>query len=324
MLRLFFILLLVSAATGVSAQDAAVIQLPFDIELNKPITVKHRLILSKDRTTSVTEETNILIPLSVDENELTFSVETQDGDLVRSEGVPRFIEPVMLELSKRKKGLKYQYSADTTGTPSHLKNPDAVQAFMKGMQNELMSWCHRFIADNNLSDREHSVLNRVADNTLSRYLTKDLGQLNRLVLGPTTVMFFPTGRQLYLDYVTEVKSVRYFEPGKTYFHMADKWVVDGYDLKKGLVKVSFKQALDPQEFQKFLTRMEKSLTERYGEELREEIETELDKFRKLSLNRTGRYTIDLGSGLPIKGEVVSEQIFFDKLEIEELYFTMSY
>lgn len=324
MTRLTSILVFIFLACAANAQDAAVIQLPFNLEPNKPFTIEHRLVRSKARATTVTNETNKITLKHQADGTAVFEVENMGGDLERVEGVPRFLEPILLQLTKRTAGLTYEYEADATGVPIRVKSPDAIRSFMTNMQTHLQDWSKDFAETAELSDRERGVMDRVAEQTVAPYLNDNSEKLSRFLLGPFQVMFYPTGRQLYLDYVTEVPSARYFEPGQTFFHTTDSWKLESYDLNEGIITVSFNQKLNQEKFGAFLERYGETLRAQHGEDMDQEVNAELEKYRQLALNRAGRYVIDLGTGLPVSGEVISEQVFFDNLEIEEIYFTIKH
>lgn len=321
MFRFAAILVLIAFTFATKAQDAAVIQLPFNLETNKPFTIEHRLVRSKERATTVTKETNKITLKQNTGSTTIFEVENMGGGLERVEGVPRFLEPILLQLTKRTAGLTYEYAADGTGTPMRINTPGAVRRFMQTMQTGLQGWSKDFAQTAELSERERGVMDRVSEQTIAPYLSEEDDRLSRFLLGPFQMMFYPTGRQLYLDYVTEVPSARYFEPGQTFFHTTDSWKLESYDLNEGLITVSFSQKLNAEKFELFLTRYGNTLRAQYGEDMNQEVNSELEKYRQLALNRAGRYVIDLGTGLPVSGEVISEQIFFDNLEIEEIYFS---
>lgn len=327
MFRIFAAFCIFFCTIGVAAQDVETRQLPFNLELNRPITVNTHTKQIQGNVSFTFSETMVLEALRTEEGAVIYKAETVAADVDSIEGLPDALSslaPLMEKLAVDAVGMEFEYSADATGYPSQLTEHKQVNRFMKKMGKDLKKWLKKFGREQKLNKQQVALMNQMADQQIAPFLTDDIEELSRMVLEEGQLMFSATGRELYVGYYTEFKGTRYFEPGQAYFYTKDSWLLDTYDEDAGEAIVTWEQTLDPEEFDGFLQRYQAVLLEQNGPERQAAIDAQVEKYRQLQLNRSATFTIDLTTGLPKSGTIVSNQEFSGEAEQQELSFTMEY
>ena len=313
---------------GVSAQeDIETRQLPFNLELNRPITVKVAMKQTQGPVTFTYTETTLLEALRTEENAVIYKAETVAANVDSIEGLPDALSslaPLMEKLATEAVGMEFEYAADATGYPNQLTEHKQINRFMKKMGKGLKKWVKKFGREQDLDKQQIAFMNQLADQEIAPFLTDNIEELSRMVLEEGQLMFSATGREFYVGYYTEFKGTRYFEPGETYFYTTDSWLLDTYDEDAGEAIVTWEQTLDSEEFDGFLQRYHDLLLEQNGPEKQAAIDAQVEKYRQLELNRNATFTIDLTTGLPKSGTIFSSQKFSGEAEQQELSFTMEY
>lgn len=326
MIRFFAAIAAVFVSTVVAAQEAEPesIQLPFDIEMGKTLTLNTTLTQEEGGARLVATETAELTPLKVDGDKVLYRYKTTGADLVSAEGMPPFMLPLLEKMAAESKGLSFEYAADATGYPDTLTKYKRITKFMQGVGQDLVEWAKKYAVSEGLTGQQATILAGAIQQSIAPYMTEDVDSLSRLVLEEGQIIFSATARTMYPGYYSQSKGTRFFLPGNAYFYTDDNWALESYDEDAGQAVITWDSTLHPQEYEAFLTRYHANLTEENGPEMAEAIETEINKYRNLKLTRTGRYTIDLSNGLPGEGSVRSETIWEGNTEVETIDFTLNY
>ena len=115
--------------------------------------------------------------------------------------------------------------------------------------------------------------------------------------------------------------LRYFKDSNIYLETKDTWQIDFLDEEKGIAKISWWSKLDPEKHQEFLGRLRTSLEGQYNAH---QIGQIVDIWAKTELDREGGYEIDIKTGLPVSGRVVSKRFFEGKTTEEIIDFTAEF
>jgi|GEM_PF-1459380 len=326
-LLLAALLLLLGGFLPAAAQDEeepVQIQMPFNVEMGKPIKVKLKYTMQQGPASMTAIETVELTPLKAEGDQVIYRAKSVESDLLDLQGMPPLIGDVVMQVAEASKGLTYEYAADGTGYPLELTETKEIKKLMKKARKALKKWAKEFSKANDLDKQQRKQVIALTEQSLLEAFPEEEEALNRTVLESGQLVFYPTGRWLYRDYYTEIKTSRYFEPGEAYFHTIDSWQLVSYDEAKGEAVVQFDQYLNDDEYQGFLGRYKNMLMEQYGESEEDSINELVEKYRQMQMTRKGEYVIDLTSGLPKSGTVRSEQTFDGNTEVETIEFTMGY
>ena len=302
-------------------EELATIQLPFAVEMGKPITFNMKYTESMEGASFVVLEEVLITPLRVEGDSVIYKAVSKGASVESMEGLPSGMDELMQELIKQSSGLSYEYSADNTGYPVALVESKDVKAFMKKMVKSMKRWFKKFAKSEKMNKRKKAQLNTVLDQSVAPFLTKDNEKLSRLVLETGELAFAGTGRKLYVDYQTVFDNTRYFEDGEIYMHIQDHWQVDEQSDEAGTISISMTSMLHPEEFPKFIEELKASLK---GEYTDEQIVYIVDVWSKMKLNRSASYIFDAKTGLPLSGTITSEVFFEGKPESQEIKFTSTY
>ncbi|TNE62404.1 MAG: hypothetical protein EP335_12490 [Alphaproteobacteria bacterium] len=332
---LFSAAALLFAAIPATAQDQAdapaeaappetVIQLPFDIELKRPMTVDVTYTYEKAGASIEARERIRLTALKKAEDHMVFSAVSEGGSLEKAEGLPPYLQGTLEKITADMGGLSYEYKTDLSGFPSELTKAKDVRKFVAKLGKAMEKWAGKFGKEQKLSADQIAQVQGFAKAWVEPFLADDPAELSRLILDGGQLMFFGTGRELYVNYFTLSQSTRYFEPGKAWFEVTEEWEVTELDEEAGRATLYFRQSLSPEKYQAFLGRLRDMLVKQNGADRQKEIDAYVANYEALQLNREGEYVMDLKTGLPLSGHVIEEQVFQGQRELESMRFALAY
>ncbi len=225
MTRIFAGIIAVFFSVSVWAQDEETKTLPFEIDLKKSIIVESTTTQTQGAFIGVFKDTTRLTPKKRQDDMVIFEAETIEAEMVSVEGVPPFLTELLENVTADAKGLKFQYAADATGYPTKLTKYKKISSFMKKMGRGLKKWAKKFGKSKGLNDQQFAVMNGFIDQSIAPFMSDDPEKLALVVLEQPQMMFFATGRELYVDYYTELKGTRYFKEGQAHFYklIAGSW-----------------------------------------------------------------------------------------------------
>lgn len=302
-------------------QEPATIQLPFAVEMAKPIKFSIKYTEKIGEVSFVVSEETLITPLRADGEAVIYKAESKSAAVESSQGLPPGLDALMQELIKLSSGLTYEYSADHTGYPDALIESEEIKKFMKEMVNSLNGWYDEFAKAEGMSEQEKAQFQEVLDQSTAPFLTEDNEALSRLVLDEGMLIFAGTGRELYLGHQTIFVNTRFFEAGEIYMYVQDLWQVDEQDEEAGTVSISMSSSLHPEEFPKFIEELKAGLQGEYSD-----VETTyiVGVWNKMKLDRSASYVIDMKTGLPISGQITSEVFFEGESESQVIEFSSTY
>jgi len=324
--KFIFVLLIMVVAVPVAAQEITVEddkrygQLSYNLPLNHPITINITYKTNEGGAGLEATETVELTALRPDGDTVIYRAKTLAADLISVTGAPDMLKEALVEIGKSSIGMAYEYSADATGYPLEITDTRPVNKFIKKAGKSLKKWVKKFAKKNKLSKAERAQVMAIMDQSLVPFLSKDKEALSRLVLENPQLVFYGTGRGLYLDYYTGFDTARYLEDAEVNFHTVDEWAIDNWDAENGVAELSFTQKLNEEEFKAFLGRLRTALEA----ENNPNIETTIAAFRAIKMTREGSYKMDMKTGLPLSGTVTSNTFVNGKDETEIIDFTVKY
>lgn len=317
---------LLFSALPVAAQEITIVeekrhgQLHYNLPIGQPVTIE---ITYKTDTNGVVvelRETAELTALRPDGDNIVYRAKTLSAETVSMVGMPELLQETIAEIGGQAVGMSYEYAADATGYPLEIIDTTPINKFMKKARKSLKKWTKKFGKKHKLSKEQRTQVSAIVDQSLAPFMSTDKGALSQLVLESPQLIFYGTGRGLFLDYYTFYNSSRYLEVAEIDFNTLDEWAVQSWDLDKGIAEISFTQDLEKEEFEAFLGRLRTALEEQKAQN----IETTIAAFRAIKMTREGSYKMDMKTGLPISGTIVSKSFAEGKNETETIEFTVSY
>ncbi|SDD38783.1 hypothetical protein [Kordiimonas lacus] len=319
-------LLLIGGLLPATAQEEepASIEMPLSIEMEKPITMDVTYKMEQGPVSLTARETMTLTPLRTEGEQVIYRYKSLDSEFLDLQGMPPLFSNVLVQITDAAQGITYEYAADNTGYPLELTETKNIRKVIKQARKSLQKWAKSFAKENGLNKQQQAQVVAVTEQSLLEAFPEEDEALAAAVLEQGQMVFYGTGRSLYLDYYTEFNTTRYFAPGQATFHTIDSWQVVSYDEEKSEAVIRFDQYLNDEEFKGFLERLKPVLMEQNGPAQEAAVDALVEKYRLLQLNRQGEYVIDLVTGLPMSGTIRSEEIFDGNTEVETIEFTTKY
>lgn len=294
-------------------------QLQFNVPLNQPITINTSYKIDENGALVELSEVTELTALRVEGDNVVYRAKTTAANTISMTGVPPLMEETFAEIGEQAVGLSFEYIADATGYPLEITDTKPINKFMGKARKSLGKWIKKFSKKNKLSKAQRAQVSAIMDQSMAPYLSKDKATLSQLVLESPQLIFYGTGRGLYLDYYSVFNTVRYLEEAKINFHTIDEWVVNNWDAENGVAEIGFTQKINDEEFQAFLGRLRPALEAQKVPN----IETTMAAFGAIKMSREGSYKMDMKTGLPISGSITSKSFVDGKSKTETIDFTIS-
>ncbi|NVJ96929.1 MAG: hypothetical protein HWE25_02190 [Alphaproteobacteria bacterium] len=314
----------IHSAFAQEEETAETIEFPFIVEMKKPITLNTTYTMQNGPAHVSGNETVVLTPLKQKGDQVIYRYKSVDSELVKTDGLPPLFEELVAQIGAAATGVTYEYAADATGYPLELTRSKDIKAMVKKARKSLMKWAKKYAKANKLGKEQEANVLAATEQAFLEEFPEDEEALGPKVLEQGQLIFYGTGRSLYLDYYTEFNTTRYFEPGQATFHTIDSWAVVSIDEEKGEAVISLDQNLNDEEYQAFLGRLKTMLMEQHGPAKEAAVDALVEKYRNLKLTRQAEYVLDMKTGLPSSGTIRSEQVFDGNAEIETIEFTMGY
>ena len=324
--KCFFAFLMLVAVLPAVAQEITIEeekrhgQLHFNLPFGQPVTIDITYKTETNGALIELKESVELTALRPNGDEVIYRAKTLAAETVSMVGVPERLQETIAEIGRQAVGMSYEYSADTTGYPLEITDTRPINKFMKKARKGLKKWTKKFAKTHKLSKAQRAQVAAIMDQSIGPFMSTDKEALSLLVLESPQLIFYGTGRGLYLDYYTNYRSFRYLEAAETSFNTLDEWTVNSWNVDTGEAEISFSQDLDKDEFEAFLSRLRAALEEQKAQN----IETTIAAFRAIKMTREGSYVMDLKTGLPMSGTIVSKSTAEGKNETETIEFTVSY
>jgi len=295
-------------------------QLHYNLPIGQPVTID---ITYKTDTNGVVvelRETAEITALRPDGDNIIYRAKTLAAETVSMAGMPELLQETIAEISGQAVGRSYEYAADATGYPTAITDTTPINKFMKKARKSLKKWAKKFGKKRKLTKPQRTQVMAIVDQSLAPFMSTDKEALSQLVLESPQLIFYGTGRGLYLDYYTFYNSARYLDAAEVGFNTLDEWAVEVWDVEKNIAEISFTQDLDKAEFDAFLGRLRAAL----GEQNVPNVEASMAAYQGIKMTRKGSYVMDMKSGLPVSGTVTSYSFFNGKSETETIEFTLTY
>lgn len=303
-------------------EQPATYALPYVVEMNKPIRFEITLTNEQGNARMIAKESGELTPQRAEGDTVFYRYTVTDAELVSVEGMPPMLDDVLKKMGEAAKGMAYEYAADDTGYPIQLTEAEQVRSFMGNVVQGFLAWAAEWGANQGFAEPQIQQFQAMMQQGLADYTSSDNEGLSRLVLDQGQQIFYATGRELYVDYLTEFNSSRYFELGEFSFQTVDSWELVSIDEAAGTAQLRFEQTLNDEEFQGFLSRVPPVLQEQGMAQA--QIDAIVAAYKEIVFTRSGDYTMDTKTGLPLTGTIRTETAFGGEREVETVAFTSSY
>lgn len=322
MSRITLVFLLVLGLSNISfAASDKTVQLPYNVELNRPISFSVNFKEEEEDVSIAASERFFLTAIKKSGETVIYSSVSGGAKVDEMKGLPPRLDSIITALIEQSSGLSFKYSADNSGYPLELVESEDVQKFLSKVAQGMNGWLVDFMEPLDLNSQQKKQMQAILDQGMAPLLTTDNEELSRQILQQLEIIFAVTGRNLYVDYQTVYESTRFFEDGETYLPTEELWQVDEQNKATGKISISMSSSLHPDGFAAFLERLKTNLVDSYSEE---DIKAIMDIWSKMELNREARYEVDMTSGLPVSGIVYSEVTFDGKTKSQTVEFTSTY
>jgi len=313
-------------AVSVSAQEVSVKddkrygQLQYNLPLGQPVTID---ITYKTETNGVLvelKETAELVALRPDGDNVIYRAKTLAAETVSVVGMPELLQETLTEIGEQAVGMSYEYSANATGYPLEITDTAPINKFMKKARKGLKKWTKKFAKKNKLSKAQRAQISAIIDQSLAPFLSKDKETVSRLVLESPQLIMYGIGRGLFLDYYSVFNTTRYLDAAEISFHTVDEWMVKTWDTENSIAELEFTQQLNEEEFEAFLGRLRPALEAQSTPNL----EATMAAFAAIKMSREGSYKMDMKTGLPISGTIISKSSADGQNETETIEFELRF
>ncbi len=323
-LSLFIVVLFFGSQTRAqetTEEEPETYQLPYAVEVGKPIIFDMVYSSNEEGVKFTANGKTRLVLKKTKGDAFIYRAEGLSSEVTEMSGVPEGLSAIVRQFVETSGKLSYSYAADSTGYPLELYEDKQVRKLVKGMKKSLAKWVKKFAKENDISKTKRKEFSAIVNTMLEEAFPKDGTKLSNMILETPQMIFAPTGRELFMEFQAEMAGTRYFKDSNIFLETKDIWQIDSLDEEKGLAKLSWWSKLDPEKHQEFLGRLKNSLQGQYSAQ---QIEQIVDIWAKMELDREGGYEVDMKTGIPISGRVVSKRFFEGKKTEEIIDFTAEF